>query len=353
MSTVVTGIAGFIGMRVARALCERGEEVVGLDSVNDYYDPRLKFARLEHLGIHVNDSAPGHLCRSDRYENLSFVRKEIEDAEGLIELFQMYGVDRVCHFAGQAGVRYSLENPRSYVSSNLVGFANLLEACREISPKHLVFASSSSVYGLNGKFPFSVHHATDHPASLYAATKKSNELMAHAYSHLFGIPCTGLRFFTVYGPWGRPDMAPFLFARAILRGETIKVFNKGRMRRDFTYIDDVCESVVRVLDKPPLRRPDWKSEELDPATSSAPYRLLNVGNNQPVELMSFINALEEAFGKKANLDMVEIQPGDVEATWADSSELESLVAFAPSTALRSGVERFAQWYMQSYYPGLK
>jgi len=333
MKILITGAAGFIGMHVAQRLLARGDEVVGIDNLNDYYDVRLKEARLAQLA-----GLPG----------FRFVRLDIADTAGVAALFEQEGFDGVINLAAQAGVRYSLQNPHAYAQSNLVGFVNLLEGCRHGKVKHFVYASSSSVYGGNTKMPFSEHDRVDHPVSLYAATKKSNELMAHAYSHLFGLPATGLRFFTVYGPWGRPDMSYFLFADAILAGRPIDVFNHGRMQRDFTYIDDIAEGVVRVLDRPAAPSPAFDKERPDPATSWAPYRVFNIGNHQPVELMAFIGALETALGRQAEKRFLPMQDGDVPATYADTAELRAATGFDPATPVEEGVRRFVEWY-RGYY----
>lgn len=330
---LVTGAAGFIGARLSERLLERGDQVVGLDNLNDYYDVRLKEARLARL---VGESG---FCP---------VRMSLEDRQGMAALFERERFDLVVNLAAQAGVRYSLENPMSYVATNMVGFAHVLEGCRHTGVKHLVFASSSSVYGSHTRMPFSVHDSVDHPLSLYAASKKSNELMAHTYAHLFRLPVTGLRFFTVYGPWGRPDMALYLFTRAMLAGEPIQVFNHGKMRRDFTYIDDIVEGVLRVLDRIPTPNPDWRSDQPDPATSSAPYRIYNIGNNHPVELLDYIEALESALGIKARMNMLDIQPGDVPMTWADVEDLVEDVGFKPATSVKEGVGRFVAWYRDYY-----
>jgi len=329
MKVLVTGAAGFIGMHVCERLLARGDEVVGVDNLNDYYDVALKEARLARL-------ASGSGFR--------LARLDIADRDGIAALFSAERPQRVINLAAQAGVRYSLQNPHAYVDSNIVGFVNILEGCRHGSVEHFVYASSSSIYGGNERMPFSEHDNVDHPVSLYAATKKSNELMAHTYSHLFGLPTTGLRFFTVYGPWGRPDMALFLFCKAILEGRPIDVFNHGRMRRDFTYIDDITEGVIRVLDRPPQANPEFGRQAPDPATSWAPYRVLNIGNSQPVELMAYIEALEQALGKTAAKNMLPLQDGDVEATYADTSELERLTGFSPKMQLTEGVRRFVDWY---------
>ena len=332
MKVLVTGAAGFIGSHVSRALLDRGDEVVGFDNLNDYYDPSLKEARLALL------------TGSDRFE---MVRGDLGDRAAVETAFD-HGPQRVVHLAAQAGVRYSLTNPHAYVDTNVTGTLNVLEACRHRGADHLVFASSSSVYGANTAMPFSVHDNVDHPVSLYAATKKANELMAHAYSHLYRIPTTGLRFFTVYGPWGRPDMAAFLFTRAILEGRPIDVFNQGNMRRDFTYIDDIVEGVVRVLDRVPGPDPAWTGDDPDPATSAAPYRLYNIGNNSPVELMDLIGAIEKALDRPAELNLLPMQPGDVPATYADVDDLVRDVGFSPATPIDVGIARFVAWYREYY-----
>lgn len=329
MQILVTGAAGFIGYHVTRKLLDRGDSVVGLDNLNDYYAVSLKQARLAQ----VTGSA-----------NFEFVKASLEDRQAIETLFTRHPFDAVINLAAQAGVRYSLENPHAYVDSNVVGFMNILECCRHHAIGHLVYASSSSVYGMNTSMPFSVHDNVDHPISLYAATKKANELMAHTYAHLYGIPTTGLRFFTVYGPWGRPDMALFLFTRAIIDGQPIKVFNHGQMRRDFTYIDDITEGVVRVLDKPASPNTRWSGMTPDPGTSSAPYRLFNIGNNNPVMLQDFIQAIERALGKTAEKELLPIQPGDVEATYANIDDLADYVGYRPATPIDEGVNRFVQWY---------
>jgi len=333
MHVLVTGAAGFIGFHVARALLARGDTVVGFDNVNDYYDPTLKEARLARLR-----KEPG----------FAFVKGGLEDEAAVRKLFAEKSFDRVIHLAAQAGVRYSLTNPGAYVQSNLVGFLHILEACRHARTPHLAYASSSSVYGLNAHFPFSVHDVVDHPVSLYAATKKANELMAHTYSHLYGLPTTGLRFFTVYGPWGRPDMALFLFTKAILAGKPIDVFNHGKMRRDFTYIDDIVQGVVRVADRVAAPNPDWDAAAPDPGTSPAPYRVYNIGNHTPVELDHFIGAIEAALGKKAVRNYLPMQPGDVAATSADVEDLRRDVGFAPATPIETGIARFIAWYREYY-----
>lgn len=333
MKILLTGAAGFIGMHVCERLLARGDDVLGLDNLNDYYDPTLKVARLARL-----QTAP----------NFRFVRQDVADRAAMAGLFAGERFDRVVHLAAQAGVRYSLQNPHAYIDSNLVGFTNILEGCRHAGVEHLVYASSSSVYGGNTRMPFSESHSVDHPVSLYAATKKANELMAHTYSHLFGLPTTGLRFFTVYGPWGRPDMALFLFTRALLEGRPIDVFNHGQMQRDFTYIDDIAEGVIRVLDRPAEPDPAFSSGHPDPATSTAPYRVFNIGNHQPVPLMTFIAAIEETLGKEAEKRFLPLQDGDVPATYADTEALARWVGFSPATPVREGVARFIAWYRHYY-----
>ena len=333
MKVLVTGAAGFIGMFVCEKLLARGDEVVGIDNFNDYYEVELKEARAMRLAV-----LPG----------FRGLRLDIADRDAMANLFATEKFDAVVHLAAQAGVRYSLTNPHAYADSNLLGFVNMLEGCRHNAVKHLVYASSSSVYGGNTKMPFSEHDNVDHPVSLYAATKKANELVAHTYSHLYGLPTTGLRFFTVYGPWGRPDMAPFLFIRAILAGKPINVFNHGKMQRDFTYIDDIVEGVVRTLDKPPVANPDFDKSVPDPAGSWAPYRIFNIGNSQPVELMDFIAAFEESLGMTAQKNFLPMQPGDVPSTSADVSALTALTGFAPATSVREGIGRFVAWYRDYY-----
>jgi UDP-glucuronate 4-epimerase len=330
MHILVTGAAGFIGFHTSNKLLSRGDTVVGLDNLNDYYDVNLKKARLALL-----EPQPG----------FTFAGIDLVDRPALEALFTEHRFDAVINLAAQAGVRYSLENPHAYIDSNIVGFTNLLESCRHNEVGHLVYASTSSVYGMNTSMPFSVHDNVDHPISLYAASKKANELMAHTYSHLYGLPTTGLRFFTVYGPWGRPDMALFLFTKAILAGEPIKVFNKGQMQRDFTYIDDIVEGVVRVTDRTATPNPDWDSADPDPGTSSAPYRLYNIGNNSPVMLLDYIAAIEKALGKKADMELLPMQPGDVAATCADIDALEAAVGYRPATPIEEGVNNFISWYL--------
>jgi UDP-glucuronate 4-epimerase len=335
MKILLTGAAGFIGMHTVLRLLERGDEVIGVDNLNDYYDVNLKNARLARL-------LP--------YPNFSFKKLGVEDRFAMAELFAEQKPQRVVHLAAQAGVRYSLENPHAYIDANIQGFMNVLEGCRHHAVEHLAYASSSSVYGGNTTLPFSEHHNVDHPVSLYAATKKANELMAHTYSHLFGLPTTGLRFFTVYGPWGRPDMALFLFTKAILAGKPIDVFNHGQMVRDFTYIDDIVEGVIRVLDRPAVPNLGLNPSSLDPASSNAPYRVFNIGNSQPTPLMEYIHALEAALGREAQKNYLPMQPGDVPVTNADTSELDTWVGFKPDTPVQQGVQRFVDWFQRFYTP---
>lgn len=330
---LVTGAAGFIGFHLSRRLMARGDQVVGLDNVNDYYSVQLKLDRLAILR-----QTPG----------FQFHQIDLADQPRIFHLLESERFDVVVNLAAQAGVRYSLENPQAYVSSNLVGFVNILEGCRHHGVKHLVYASSSSVYGANTHMPFSVHDNVDHPVSLYAASKKANELMAHTYSHLFGLPTTGLRFFTVYGPWGRPDMALFLFTKAILEGRPINVFNNGQMRRDFTYVDDIVEGLTRVIDNVPTGNPDWSGDKPDPGTSRAPYKIYNIGNNQPVELLQFIETIEQCLGKSAIKNLLPLQPGDVPETYADVDDLMRDVGFRPATPIATGIRNFVDWY-RSYY----
>jgi len=351
MKVLVTGTAGFIGSFTAARLAERGDEVVGIDNINDYYDVNLKYGRLERDGITRAGAEKGEWVQSGRYRTYHFKKMDLGDQEGLQRLFSRESFDTVCHLAAQAGVRYSLTSPHSYVEANIRGFLNVLECCRHRGVKHLVYASSSSVYGLNEQYPFSTHHNVDHPISLYAATKKANELMAHTYSHLFGVPTTGLRFFTVYGPWGRPDMALFLFTRAILEGRPIDVFNHGRMKRDFTYVDDIVTGVVKVLDEPPQGDPGWSGKAPDPSRSRAPYRIYNIGNNHPVGLMEYIGAIEKALGREAKKTFLPMQLGDVEATWADVGDLVQDFGYAPGVPVEEGVRRFVEWYVDYYKVG--
>ena len=348
MKILITGTAGFIGYHLALKLLERGEEVIGLDNINDYYDPQLKYDRLKQTGILPQAIQPGHKVQSTKYDNYRFIHLDLEHQDELMELFREEGFDRVCHLAAQAGVRYSLTHPHAYVDSNLVGFMNILEACRYHHIRHLAYASSSSVYGMNESMPFSTHANVDHPVSLYAATKKSNELMAHTYSHLYELPVTGLRFFTVYGPWGRPDMALFKFTKAILQDQPIHVYNNGEMQRDFTYIDDIVEGVTRVIDQAPAPNPDWSGEDPDPSSSTAPYKIYNIGNNSPVHLMDFIRAIEKEAGREAKKEFMPMQPGDVPMTWADVSDLMEDFGYKPATDIQDGVSRFVQWYRDYY-----
>ena len=333
MKILLTGAAGFIGMHVAQILLKRGDEVVGIDNLNDYYDPALKLARLEQL---------------KPYPNFRFLKDDISDRMVMEDLFEKGHFDAVINLAAQAGVRYSLKNPHAYVQSNIVGFANLLEGCRHHGVKHFVYASSSSVYGANTKIPFSTHDPVNHPVSLYAASKKANELMAHTYAHLYSLPVTGLRFFTVYGPWGRPDMALFLFTKNILAGKPIDVFNYGHHRRDFTYVGDIAQGVVRACDRVATGNAAWDSDAPDPASSKGPYRLYNIGNNQPVELMHYIEVLEQCLGKKAEMNLLPLQQGDVPDTWADIDDLQRDAGYTPATPVETGIRRFVEWY-RSYY----
>ena len=333
MKVLITGTAGFIGSNLAIRLLERGDEVIGIDNLNDYYDPSLKEARL---------------ARVKAYDGFTDVRANIEDRETMAEIFAKHKPQRVVNLAAQAGVRYSLENPHAYVDTNIVGFVNILEGCRHNDVEHLVYASSSSVYGANTNYPFSVHNNVDHPVSLYAASKKSNELMAHTYSHLFSLPTTGLRFFTVYGPWGRPDMALFMFTKKILAGEPIDVFNYGDHKRDFTYIEDIVEGVIRTLDKVASPSPEWTGDTPDPGTSKAPWRIYNIGNNNPCMLLRYIEVLEECLGMKAEKNMLPLQAGDVPYTYADTEDLARDVGYKPDTSVEDGIARFVEWYRDYY-----
>jgi UDP-glucuronate 4-epimerase len=330
---LITGAAGFIGYHLAQAMAEHGNRIIGIDNLNDYYDVNLKKARLAQL---------------EHYGNFTFHKINMADRKAMVELFEEGKFEVVVNLAAQAGVRYSLKNPHSYIDSNIVGFTNILEGCRHNQVAHLVFASSSSIYGMNAKIPFSVSHNVDHPVSLYAASKKSNELMAHAYAHLYGLPCTGLRFFTVYGPWGRPDMAYFSFTKAILEGLPIDVYNCGNMKRDFTYIDDIIEGVIRVMKRSPQPNPVWDMANPDPGSSYAPYKLYNIGNNNPVDLTKFIEVLEANLGRKAIKNMLPMQPGDVPITYADIEDLANDIGFRPATTIEEGIEKFLTWY-RSYY----
>lgn len=348
MKILVTGAAGFIGSSVARKFLNQGHTVVGLDNINDYYDPSLKYGRLGRLGISKDDVDWRKYAVSTKFPNFSFVRINLEDSESVTDIFSANDFDIVVHLAAQPGVRYSISNPQAYIKSNIDAFLNVLEGCRQNGIKHLVFASSSSVYGLNNKTPFSEHDGIAHPVSLYAATKKSNELMAHTYAHLYGLPVTGLRFFTVYGPWGRPDMSPFLFIDGIINDRPIKVFNNGDMLRDFTYIDDIVEGVVRIAEVIPQPNPSWDSSKADPATSAAPYRIYNIGNQQPTKLLDYISCIEKALGKEAKKEFLPMQPGDVYQTYADSSELAKATGFTPSTKLADGIAKTVDWFREFY-----
>ena len=346
MKILVTGTAGFIGFHLVKKLLERGDTVVGLDNINDYYDITLKFERLKLTGIDKEKIKYNEIVKSSKFDNYSYIKLDLEDKLSLSDLFEVEKFDKVCHLAAQAGVRYSIENPQAYIDSNIIGHLNILEACRHFNIQHLAYASSSSVYGNNTVMPLSTSHNVDHPISLYAASKKSNELMAHTYSHLFGIPTTGLRFFTVYGPWGRPDMALFIFTKAILEGKPINVFNHGDMFRDFTYVDDIVDGVTRVIDNPPSPIESYK---VNPSTSAtAPYKVYNIGNSSPIKLMDFIDAIEEALGKKAEKNFMDMQAGDVPKTWADVTDLEHILNYKPATNIKVGVQKFVDWF-QTYY----
>lgn len=344
MKILVTGTAGFIGFSLARKMLNRGDHVFGLDNINDYYDVRVKYGRLAETGIAESEIEYGNLVKSSKYPNYRFIKLNLEDKANLYKLFEEEKFNAVCNLAAQAGVRYSLTNPMAYINANIIGFINVLEACRHYDVKNLSYASSSSVYGLNESYPFSTSDNVDHPISLYAATKKSNELMAHTYSHLYGIATTGLRFFTVYGPWGRPDMALFLFAKAALEEKEIMVFNHGQMMRDFTYIDDIVEGVVRVIDNPAQPNQNWTGQNPDPSTSSAPYQIYNIGNNNPVKLMDFIEAVEKALGKTIKKKMLPLQAGDVPYTYANVDKLAKNLAYQPNTPLQLGINKFIVWY---------
>ena len=345
---LITGTAGFIGFHLAQRLLKDGEEVVGLDVINDYYDLRVKYGRLMQAGISEAQIEYGKLVASATQPNYRFIQLDMTDREGLNKLFSEEKFDTVVNLAAQAGVRYSLENPQAYIDSNIIGFTNILEGCRHHQVKHLVYASSSSVYGLNTRQPLSTSDNVDHPMSLYAASKKSNELMAHTYSHLFGLPTTGMRFFTAYGPWGRPDMALFLFTEAILKGEPIKVFNHGKMVRDFTYVDDVVEGIKRIIANPPAGNPLWDGDAPDVSTSTAPYKVYNIGNNSPVTLMEFISEIEKQLGRKAEKIMMDLQPGDVPATYANVEDLMRDLDYKPETKVSYGIRQFLEWYRAFY-----
>lgn len=353
MKILVTGTAGFIGSHLALKLITRGDEIIGLDNINDYYDQNVKYGRLQRSGIidelEMGKDIPyGKLLTSKIHPNYKFIKLNLEDKPAIMKLFEEEAIDAVCNLAAQAGVRYSLTNPDAYIDSNIVGFINILEACRHHNVKNLSYASSSSVYGLNEELPFSTNHNVDHPISLYAASKKSNELMAHTYSHLFGISTTGLRFFTVYGPWGRPDMALFLFTKAALEGNTIDVFNNGDMLRDFTYIDDIVEGVIRVIDNPAKADPLWNGTTGQVSTSSAPYKIYNIGNNNPVKLMDFITAIENKLGRTIEKNFLPIQAGDVPATYADVTDLVEDLGYTPATPIQEGINQFVDWYLKFF-----
>lgn len=353
MKILLTGAAGFIGSAVVEKLLQLGNEVVGIDNINDYYDPQLKYDRLKALGIDRNKAREwGTPTVSSKWPGFTFLRLDITDKEDLFNLFSQGDFERVVHLAAQPGVRYSITHPQVYIENNINGFLNILEGCRQNKVKHLVFASSSSIYGLNGKVPFSEKDSADHPVSLYAATKKSNEMMAHAYSHIYGLPVTGLRFFTVYGPWGRPDMSPFLFIEGIINDKPIKVFNNGDMLRDFTFIDDIAEGVSRILEVIPEGSGEWDAIEADPSTSKAPFRIYNIGNQNPTKLLDYISSIEKAIGKEAIKEMLPMQPGDVYQTYADSSALVKATGFKPSTRLEDGIQKTVEWFL-SYYSNNK
>jgi UDP-glucuronate 4-epimerase len=353
LKILITGTAGFIGYHLAERLISEGYEIVGLDSINDYYDVNVKYGRLNCSGIDQQLIEYGKIVQSKDHKNYKFIKLDLEDKENIDKLFKAEKFDAVCNLAAQAGVRYSLTNPDVYINSNIVGFMNILESCRHNNVSNLVYASSSSVYGKNEEYPFSIHHNVDHPVSLYAASKKANELMAHCYSHLYNIPTTGLRFFTVYGPWGRPDMALFLFTKAIIEGRTIDVFNNGLMRRDFTYIDDIVEGIVRVIKNSAKPNPDWSGKNPDPGTSSAPYRVYNIGSNKPVLLMDFIKTIENLLGVEAQKNYLPLQPGDVPASHADVQDLMNDFGYCPQTRIESGIKKFLEWYIYFYKLNIK
>lgn len=348
MKILITGNAGFIGYHLVESLVQRKDQIIGLDSINDYYDVSVKYGRLKNCGFEKSAIEYNQLVKSSKYPNLSFIKLNLEDKDNIEKLFEREKFDKVINLAAQAGVRYSLVNPQAYIDSNIIGFLNILECCRNYSIKHLTYASSSSVYGLNEKQPFSTKDNVDHPVSLYASSKKSNELMAHTYSHLFKIPTTGLRFFTVYGPWGRPDMALFIFTKAILENKPIDVYNYGKMMRDFTYISDIIQGIVKVHDNPPEGNKNWDPKNPDPSSSSAPYKIYNIGNSKPVELMSFVETIEEELGKKAKINLLPIQPGDVPATYADVTDLIENLNYQPQTSVREGIKNFINWYREFY-----
>lgn len=348
MKILVTGTAGFIGYHLAEKLLERGDEVIGIDNINDYYDVNLKFARLKNLGINKNDIEYNKIVSSSTYPKHKFIKIDLSDTESIYELFKTEKFDAVCNLAAQAGVRYSIENPHAYIDSNIKGFMNILEACRHNNVTNLSYASSSSVYGLNKSQPFKTEDHTDHPVSLYAATKKSNEMMAHTYSHLYNISTTGLRFFTVYGPWGRPDMAPMLFADAILNDRAIKVFNHGKMSRDFTYVGDIVDGIIKVIDNPSKSNDNFDTNKPNPSISSAPYRIYNIGNNAPVSLLDFIKTIETSIGIEAKKNFMDMQDGDVVSTYADTNDLIKDFDYKPDTDLSKGISKFVNWYKKFY-----
>lgn len=348
MKILVTGIAGFIGYHLVMSLINRDDEIIGLDIINDYYDVSIKYGRLKNCGFDKSDIEYNKLIKSSKYSNLSFIKLGLEDKNNLENLFKEEKFDKVINLAAQAGVRYSLVNPQAYIDSNITGFLTILECCRNFSIKHLTYASSSSVYGLNEKQPFSTKDNVDHPVSLYASSKKCNELMAHTYSHLFKIPTTGLRFFTVYGPWGRPDMALFIFTKSILENKPIDVYNYGKMQRDFTYISDIVQAIIKVNDNPPIGNSNWDPLNPDPSSSSAPYKIYNIGNSKPVELMSFVKTIEEELGKKAIINLLPIQPGDVPATYADVTDLIENFNYKPQVSVKEGIKNFIEWYRNFY-----
>ena len=348
MKILITGTAGFIGFHLANKLIARGDEVVGLDSINDYYDVRVKYGRLDYAGVAQSEIVYNSLIQSSNHNNYRFIQLQLEDKANLYKLFEAEKFDAVVNLAAQAGVRYSIENPQAYIDANIVGFINILEACRHFDVNNLAYASSSSVYGLNEAYPFSTSNNVDHPMSLYAASKKANELMAHTYSHLYGISTTGLRFFTVYGPWGRPDMALFLFTKAALEGKPIKVFNNGEMLRDFTYVDDIVEGIRRVIDNPAKSNSEWSGKAPDPSSSSAPYKIYNIGNNNPVKLMDFIQAIENKLGKTIEKELLPLQAGDVPATYANVDDLVRDMGYQPATPVQKGIDNFIEWYQEFF-----
>ncbi len=348
MKILVTGSAGFVGFHLAKSLLQRGDEVVGMDNLNDYYDVKLKYGRLAATGIEQEHLEYNKCAQSHKFKNYRFIYLDLTDKQNLNELFYAEQFDAVCNLAAQAGVRYSLTNPQAYIDSNIQGFLNILECCRHHKTKHLVYASSSSVYGLNKQMPFSTHNNADHPVSLYAASKKSNEVMAHTYSHLFNLPTTGLRFFTVYGPWGRPDMAIFLFTKAIIEGKPIHIFNNGNMKRDFTHVTDIIAGIIRVIDKPAQINEEWNSKNPDPANSSVPYKVYNIGRGKPVKLLDFVQAIEKSIGKSAEKIFMPMQDGDVEETWADITDLTGEFNYFPEIEVNDGVSEFVDWYRDFY-----